>query len=235
MMENLFQNFSQYLSQVSPLAYLVSFLGGVWASFTPCIYPILPILIGVIGAATAKSRARGFQLSLAFVLGMAFTYSLLGLTAALTGNLFGQLTNHPIAYLIVGNLCLIFGLSMLGLVEILLPGSWGQAKPGTDKKGMGSVFLMGASSGLVAAPCTVPVLGVLLTFVAQSRNLLFGFSLLFVFALGLGCLLIILGTFTGLVTSLPKSGPWMVRIKQAFGILLILAAEFFLIQAGKIL
>ena len=98
---------------------------------------------------------------------------------------------------------------------------------------MGAVFVMGAGSGFVDAPCTVPVLGVLLTFVAQSRNLFFGFSLLFVFALGLGLLLIILGTFTGFVASLPKSGSWLVRVKQAFGILILIVAEYFFIQAGR--
>src|SRR3989338_6578428 len=123
-METLFQNFSQYLSEVSPLAYLVAFLGGVWASFTPCVYPIIPILVGVIGATGVKSRLSAFQLSLAFVLGTAVTYSLLGLVAALTGRIFGQFTSHPIAYLLVGNLCLVFALSMLGLFEIKLPGPW---------------------------------------------------------------------------------------------------------------
>lgn len=234
-MENFFQNMSQYLSQTSPLAYLVSFVGGVWASFTPCIYPIIPILIGVIGATSAENRTRGFLLSVAFVLGMAFTYSLLGVVAAATGRIFGQLTSHPVAYLIVGNVCLLFALSMLGLFEIRLPGQWGKAEPGEGRKGAGAVFLMGASSGFVAAPCTVPVLGALLTFVAQTRNLVFGFSLLFTFALGLGLLLIVLGTFTGMVTSLPKSGSWMVRLKQAFGILLIAVAEFFIIKAGKLM
>lgn len=232
-MENLFQNFSQYLSEVSPLAYLVSFLGGVWASFTPCIYPIIPILVGVIGAKGAESRARGFRLSVTFVFGMAVTYSLLGLAAALTGRIFGQLTTHPVAYLVVGNICLVFALSMLGVFEIQLPGKWGQAQAGKGERGMATVFLMGASSGVVAAPCTVPILGALLTYVAQQGNPLFGFSLLFVFALGLGTLLILIGTFTGLLASLPKSGTWMVRVKQAFGILLILVAEFFLLQAGK--
>lgn len=234
-MENILQNFSQYLNQTSPLAYLVSFLGGISASFTPCIYPIIPILIGVIGATSAKSRMQGFLLSLAFVFGMAVTYSLLGVIAAATGKLFGQMTNHPVAYLIVGNVCLLFALSMLGLFEIRLPGQWGQAKPGSERKGVGTAFVMGASSGFVAAPCTVPILGALLTFVAQSRNVVFGFSVLFVFALGLGLLLIILGTFTGIITSLPKSGPWMVRIKQVFGVFLIVVAEFFLIKAGKLM
>lgn len=215
------------------MAYLVSFFGGVGASFTPCIYPMIPILIGVIGVTSAGSRRRGFFLSCAFVLGMSFTYSLLGVLAAVTGKIFGQLTAHPAAYLIVGNLCLLFALSMLGLFEIRLPGNWGGAQTGGSKRGVGAVFFMGATSGFVAAPCTVPVLGVLLGFVAQKGNLLFGFSLLFTFALGLGFLLILLGTFTGLLASLPKSGAWLVRIKQAFGILLLLVAEYFLIQAGK--
>ena len=229
----LFQNFSEYLNQVSPLAYVVSFLGGVGASFTPCIYPIIPILVGVIGSTSVQSRRQGFRLSLAFVLGMAVMYSIFGLLAALTGTLFGRLTTHPVAYLLVGNICLLFALSMLGLFEIQLPGPWGQAGKKGAPQGIGKVFLMGASSGVVAAPCTVPVLGALLAFVAQKQNLLFGFSLLFVFALGLGTLLVILGTFTGLLASLPKSGPWLVRVKQAFGILLMIVAEFFLVQAGK--
>lgn len=234
-MDNLFQNFSAYLTQASPLAYLVSFLGGVGASLTPCIYPILPILIGVIGAESAEKRVRGFWLSLLFVLGMALTYSLLGMAAALTGRIFGQLTSHPAGYLIVGNLCLIFALSMLGLFEIRLPGQWGKARYAKEELKLAEVFFMGAGSGLIAAPCTVPVLGVLLTFVAQSRNVVFGSSLLFIFALGLGLLLIVLGTFTGLLASLPKSGPWLERIKQAFGIFLLLVAEFFLLQAGKLM
>ncbi len=232
-MENLFQNFSQYLTEISPLAFLVAFLGGIWASFTPCVYPIIPILVGVVGEESGGSRLRGFWLSVAFVHGMALTYSLLGLTAALTGRIFGQLTAHPVAYLIVGNIILVFALSMFGLFEIRLFGKWGQAKPG-EKKDLGVVFFMGATSGLVAAPCTVPVLGTLLAFVAQSRNLIFGFFLLFTFAMGLGFLLILLGTFTGLVTSFPKSGPWLVRIKQAFAVFLVIVAEFFFIQAGRL-
>ena len=234
-MENWFQNFSHYLHQTSPWAYWISFWGGVLASLTPCVYPILPILIGSMGTAGAQSRLRGLSLSLIFVLGMAVSYSLMGLVSALTGTLFGKFTTHPIAYLLVGNICLFFALSMLGLFEIQLPGQWGKARLETQKKGAAQIFLMGATSGLVAAPCTVPVLGVLLAFVAESRNLLFGFSLLFVFAFGLGFLLILLGTFTGFLVSLPKSGPWLLRIKQAFGLLLVLVAEFFLVRAGKMM
>ena len=234
-METFFQNFSQYLQQFSPLAYAVAFLGGIATSFTPCIYPILPILVGVIGTTDGRGRLRGFLLSSAFALGMALTYSALGIFAALTGRIFGELTVHPIGYLMVGNLCLFFALSMLGLFEIRLPGKWGHHGSRKEKKGIGTVFLMGASSGLVAAPCTVPVLGTLLTFVAQTRNAVFGFSLLFIFALGLGFFLVVVGTFEGFLVSLPKSGPWLHRVKQAFGVLLIFAAEYFLVQAGKMM
>ncbi len=232
-MESLFQNFTHYLNQTSPVAYLISFAGGIGASLTPCIYPIIPILIGVIGGKGTGSRTRGFFLSSAFALGMAVTYSLLGLAAALTGKLFGQMTAHPISSLIMGNVCLFFALSMLGLFEIKLPGDWGKTSASKENKSLGTIFLVGATSGFIAAPCTVPVLGTLLAFVAQRGNLVFGFSLLFVFALGLGFLLVLVGTFTTLLTSLPKSGKWLVRIQQAFGILLLLTAEYFFIQTGK--
>jgi len=234
-METFFQNFSQYLQEFSPLAYIVAFLGGIATSFTPCIYPVLPILVGVIGTTEGRGRLRGFLLSSAFALGMALTYSALGIFSALTGRIFGELTVHPAGYLAVGNLCLLFALSMLGLFEIRLPGKWGHHGSRTGERGAGTVFLMGASSGLVAAPCTVPVLGTLLAFVAQTRNAVFGFSLLFVFALGLGFLLVIVGTFAGFLVSLPKSGPWLHRVKQGFGVLLVLVAEYFLVRAGSMM
>lgn len=231
-MENLFQNFSEYLTTISPLAFLVAFLGGIGASLTPCVYPIIPILVGTIGSKAAVAKSRGFTLSLFFVLGMAFTYSLLGLFAALTGTLFGIQSQNPWVAFAVGNICLFFGISMLGVFEISLAGQWGKAA-GTKSRNLFDLFFMGASSGLVAAPCTVPVLGVLLAFVATQKNLVFGFSLLFVFALGLGLLLIVLGTFTGLLASLPRSGEWMVRIKKLFGWAMIGVGEYFLLEAGR--
>lgn len=232
-MNELFQNFSSHLQNLSPLTYLVSLLGGLAASLTPCIYPVLPILIGVIGTETAGSRTRGFFLSVSFVLGMALTYAMMGLVAALTGTLFGRFATNALVSFLVGNLCLFFALSMLGLFELKLPGQWGHAREYSETKGLGAVFLMGSGSGMVAAPCTVPVLGVLLAYAAQSSNLFLGFTLLFTFALGLGLPLILIGTFTGLLASLPKSGVWLVRVKQAFGVILLFVAEFFLIRAGK--
>ncbi len=164
---------------------------------------------------------------------MGLTYAALGLLAALTGTLFGRFAAHAAVSLVVGNICLFFALSMLGLFELKLPGKWGHARGNSARRELGAVFLMGATSGTVAAPCTVPVLGVLLAYVAQTSNLFLGFTLLFTFALGLGLPLVLLGTFTGVVASLPKSGEWLIRIKQVFGLLLLLVAEYFLVQAGR--
>jgi len=126
------------------------------------------------------------------------------------------------------------GLSMLDVFHIALPvpqklmNISGQ----NDKKGFLDIFLIGAISGVVIGPCTAPVLAVLLGYVAVKTNLLLGMSLLFVFAFGMGTLLIIVGTFAGVIASLPKTGVWMTKIKIIFGLILIGAAEYFLYTAG---
>ncbi len=210
---------------------LASYGGGVLTSFTPCVYPIIPILLTYVGARSAGSRIKGFLLSVIFVIGLAITYSALGVVASVTGKLFGEIQSSPWAYLVIGNIILLLGLSMLEVYEIQLP-QFLQPKGG-QRGGLLGVLLLGLASGFIAAPCTAPVLGVLLTYVGAKQNIIFGFSLLFVFSLGMGTLLIIIGTSTGVLTSLPKSGKWMVRIKKAMGWAMIILAEYFLIQAGK--
>jgi thiol:disulfide interchange protein len=134
----------------------------------------------------------------------------------------------------MGNLCLIMGLSMLDVFSISLPVPQKLMKLTGSKniKGFLDSFLMGTVSGVVTGPCTAPALAVLLGYVAVKTNLLLGMSLLFVFALGMGTLLIIVGTFAGVIASLPKSGQWMTKIKTVFGLILIGAAEYFLYTAG---
>lgn len=210
---------------------LVSYGGGVLTSFTPCLYPIIPILLAHVGARSAGSRIKGFLFSIIFVIGLAITYSALGVIASLTGKMFGEIQSSPWAYLVIGNIILLLGLSMLEVYEIQLP-QFLQPK-GRQKKGLLGTLLLGLASGFIAAPCTAPVLGVLLTYVGSKQNIMFASLLLFVFSLGMGTLLIILGTSTGLLSSLPKSGEWMVRIKKAMGWAMIILAEYFLIQAGK--
>jgi thiol:disulfide interchange protein DsbD len=234
MIENMVNNLSLYLQGSVFLAFLAAYLGGLVISFTPCTYPLIPVTVGFIGAQGSSSKLRGFFLSLFYVGGLAFTYSILGGAAALSGKLFGQMQTTPWTYFIMGNLCLIMGLSMLEVFSISLPvpQKFMKLTDNKNKRGFFASFLMGAVSGVVIGPCTAPALAVLLGYVAVKTNILLGMTLLFVFAVGMGTLLIIVGTFAGVIAALPKSGEWMTKIKFIFGLILIGAAEYFLYTAG---
>jgi thiol:disulfide interchange protein DsbD len=218
------------------LAIFLSFAGGVLASFTPCTYPMMPITIAFIGGKANGSKSRGLLLSIFYVLGMAIVYSALAVFAALTGQLFGALTASPWAYLVVGNICLFFGLVMLEAVPLAPPGFLNNLKvTGFSRHDVFTSMVLGGASALVVSTCTTPILGVLLAMVAAKHEIVLGVGMLFSFSVGLGALVIIVGTFTGLLTSLPRSGTWMLRVQRVFGLLMILAAEYFLIKTGEFL
>ncbi|MFH1645817.1 MAG: cytochrome c biogenesis protein CcdA [Candidatus Omnitrophota bacterium] len=219
--------------EISLISYLFAYIGGLVTSFTPCVYPLIPITVAFIGASSSGNRLKGFILSLAYVLGIAITYSALGAIAALTGSLFGEISTNPWTYLVIGNIFLVMALSLLGFFEIPIPGFLKSSKVISKRAGIIGAFLVGVSAGMVIGPCTAPALGAVLTYVGSKQNLFFGISLLFTFALGLGTMLIIIGTFAGIAASLPRSGNWLNRVKIVFGILLIVCAEYFIILAGK--
>ena len=232
MLETLATSIEVSLAKITFLSYLVVLFAGVLTSFTPCVYPVIPVTAAYIGANSCGSKMRGFFLSLFYVLGIAFTYSCLGAIAALSGTFFGQISASPWTNLIVGNILLFLGLYMLDVFTIPLPVFLASC-PGSGRKNVIGAFLVGATSGLVMGPCTAPVLGSVLTYVASKQNVFQGITLLFVYALGLGFLPLLVGTFAGLSASLPRSGKWMNIIKKFFGIILILCAEYFIITAGK--
>lgn len=236
MIESLVNNLSLYLKDSVFLAFIAAYLGGLVISFTPCTYPLIPVTVGIIGAQGPSSKLRGFLLSLFYVTGLALTYSILGGAAALSGRIFGQMQTTPWTYFIMANLCLIMGLSMFDVFNISLPIPQKLMKLTGNGNGKGFLnsFLIGAVSGVVMSPCTAPALAVLLGYVAVKTNLLLGMSLLFIFAFGMGTLLIIVGTFAGVIAALPKSGPWMIKIKFISGMILIGAAEYFLYIAGTL-
>lgn len=213
--------------------YLIAFGSGVLVSFTPCVYPVLPMTVGFIaGLNTKGSKLMGFFISLIYVLGMAVTYSGFAVFAALSGKIFGQIQNQPVIFIIVANIILYFSLVMLDVVPF--PGFGGKqakVKPGS----LFGVFLFGMTSGLVVGPCTAPVLGTLLAYIATKQNILYGVTLVFVFAYGAGASIILVGTFSGILASLPKSGRWLVYIKRFCALALIIIAEYFLIHAGTLL
>ncbi len=230
----MFNNIEQLIATNPFLAFVAVFVGGVLVSFTPCVYPVIPLTLGYIGARSVGSRWKGFTLSLVYVLGMAVTYAILGAVASLSGKLFGNVGSSPISHFLIANVCLLLGLSMLGVFQ--LPQlSFAGPDPAKKLSGYFDVFVVGLISGLIVGPCTAPVLASILVYVGSQQNVVYGFSLLFVFGYGVGFLLILLGTFTGLLASLPKSGEWLEKVKKFFGWVLIFAAEYFLIKMGGLL
>lgn len=215
------------LERGSLMALIWVFIGGVLLSFTPCVYPIIPITIAFIGARSGGSKLKGLSLSLVFVLGLALVYSILGVIAAATGGVFGLSTQNPWVIGFVTVIFLVMGVGMMGAFDISLPSSL-QTKLSSGKRTgyLGALFV-GATTGLVAAPCVGPVLIALLSWVSSTGRIIHGFIYLFVFACGLGVLFVVIGTFAGVVTALPKAGKWMERIKHGFGMILIAAAFYF--------
>ncbi len=209
------------------LDYLVVFVSGVAVSFTPCVYPVMPLTASFIAAAnTSGTRGRGFFISLVYVLGMALVYAALAMFAALTGKIFGQIQNSPAFYLIIGALLIVFAFVMFDKIELPAIGRHMHHKVKPDS--WWAVLLFGMTSGLVLGPCTAPVLGSLLVYVASKHNIWHGASLMFAFAYGMGFSLILVGTFSGLLSRLPKSGAWLVRVKQVSGLILLGAGVYFI-------
>jgi cytochrome c-type biogenesis protein len=221
-----------------PLAAVAAlFVAGLATSLTPCVYPMIPITAGILGGAGAarRSRARSLTLTLAYVLGLALVYSLLGLVAGLSGTLFGSVSSSPWSLLIMGNLLLVSGLALFDVFTIAVPGKLAAWIGGIRGNSVGGVFALGATSGLVAAPCGAPAFAAVLTFVSTTGSAWLGFLYLFVFSLGLTALLVAVGLFSGGLAALPRSGKWTLVVKRAGGVLLLGMAEYYFVRAGTVL
>jgi cytochrome c-type biogenesis protein len=221
----------------TPLAALpVLFAAGVGTSFTPCIYPMIPITAGVLGGAGAvgRSRRRTVLVTLVYVLGLATVYATLGLVAGLTGTLFGTISANRWAYLAFGNLLLLAALAMFDVIPLQAPTrvvAWA-ARLGADS--LGGAFLMGATSGLVAAPCGAPAFAAVLVWVAQTQSAVWGFISLFVFSLGMTAGLVAVGLLSGTVAALPRSGMWLAWVKRIAAVLILGMAEYYFVKAGQV-
>ncbi|MBC7456968.1 MAG: sulfite exporter TauE/SafE family protein [Bdellovibrionaceae bacterium] len=227
--KSFFKNFEQSLQTNLPLAFLLVFLAGILTSFTPCIFPMLPITLSVLGHhAETRTRLQNFTRSLVYVLGIAVTYSSLGVIAALTGNLFGSaLTNK---YVLLTLCFLFFGMafSMWGAFELQAPAFIRNRFSSSRSENNFEAFILGLVAGIVASPCVGPVLVSILTFVSTTKNAFLGFSLLFVFASGLGLIFLVIGFFGEALRFLPRSGPWMNLVKFILGACMWVAALYYL-------
>lgn len=223
-------NFQDLAKKGLPLTFLFMFLFGILTSFTPCHFPMIPITIAVLGKdAHVRTRWQNIAVSHVYVLGIATTYSALGVLAASTGALFGSYINHPAVTLLVAGVFIAMSLSLFGFYELQAPQFIRDGWMGKfHRDGYLGAFFSGIIAGAIASPCVGPILVGVLTFVAQSQNLWLGFWLLFVYALGMGQLYLLLGIFSGLAKKLPKSGPWMDSVSRAFGLILLGAAAYYL-------
>lgn len=227
---------SQLLAD-SPLVGLgTMFLAGLVTSLTPCVYPMIPVVAGVLGGAgsAGRTRAQTVGYTLVYALGLALVYASLGLVAGLTGSLFGAISSSPWAYFVMGNLLLVFGLAMLDVFPVNVPGSLMQWAGRFGAGSYGGAFAMGATSGLVAAPCGAPAFAAALTFVTTTGSAFLGFWYLFVFSLGMTALLVVVGLGAGLGASLPGGGRWTLWVKRAAGVLLLAMAEYYFVQMGMV-
>jgi len=215
-----------------PLTLIAFFIGGLLLSFTPCVFPMYPILTGIIvGAGKQLTTKKAFTLSFFYVQGMAVTYTLLGIVVALAGAQFQAMFQHPIVLIALSVLFLFLALSMFGVFNLALPASWQNKLNNLSNKQKGGslagVVMMGVISGLVASPCTTAPLTGALLYISQTGDVVLGASALYALSLGMGLPLLILGSSGGKL--LPKAGAWMNIIKNIFG-LLLLAVPIFLLE-----
>jgi thiol:disulfide interchange protein DsbD len=219
-------NFEEAIGKGWLWAYMLAFGFGFVTSLTPCVYPMIPIVVGVFGARDKGISRRGaFVLASMYVLGMATLFSVLGVIFAFIGRGTGTLLAEPAVVIPMVVIYLALAASMFGAFDLQLPQSMQNKLNTVGGKGYGGAFAMGMVGGLTAAPCTGPFIAGMIGFVAQSKNIAAGGTLMFTYAVGMGVLFWVLAVFT---VSLPKSGRWMEGVKSFGGIALIGVALYFL-------
>ena len=235
-----FSHISTQLSS-SPLTALpILFIAGVLTSLAPCIYPMIPITAAIVGGSAVgeapRPRLRTVVLTLTYVLGLALAYASVGLFAGLTGTLFGSVSTNPWLYFTMANLLVLAALALLDVIPVRVP-TWLLTRASRAGRGgsLYGVFVMGAASGLVAAPCSAPVMAAVLTWVTATKSGALGFIYLFVFSLGMCTILVVVGLFSGTLARLPRAGGWMVWIKRLFALIMLGVAEYYLVQMGQLL
>ncbi|HEX2978155.1 MAG TPA: cytochrome c biogenesis protein CcdA [Candidatus Babeliales bacterium] len=225
------ENISQLIENTNslPIRLALVFLLGLLLSLTPCIYPMIPITVGILHAQKSASLLGNFARAGAYTLGLATTFALLGLGASYTGPIYGKLLTHPIFILFIVSFLAYLALSMFGLYEMYVPRFMQQSGSHRSRSGsLLSAFLFGTASGTFASPCVSPGLILLLSIVATMGSMFMGFLFLFIFGVGLSTPLLIIGTFSSSLSLLPQAGMWMLEVKKLFGLLLFGVCFYYL-------
>lgn len=217
------------------ISFIGAFGGGILASFTPCIYPVLPIVVSFLGHQSARSYGRKEVLKpvLSYFAGLSLTYGLLGAIAVFSGKMFGFWAGNRWLYLFVGNVCLAAGFVMLEWIR--LPGFLnGSISIARNREGLSGAFIMGATSSLVIGPCTTPIFGTVISIALTSDTPLQSLLFIMGFSFGMGFPILVLGIFTGFVAFLPRSGPWLVTVQKICGFAMVILAQYFFVRAGML-
>lgn len=210
------------------LSLIIVFFGGLALNLTPCVYPLIPITIGYFGGQSEGRTGKLFGLGVLYVLGMALTYSTIGVITALSGAVFGSLMQNIFVVIAISLVLVVLALSMFGVYEFKLPDAL-VAKAGGAKGGYLGAFFMGLTLGIVAAPCIGPFVLGLVTYVGAKGDPYLGFFMFFFLALGMGLPYLVLALFSGKIKSLPRAGLWMEAVKHIFGFVLLGMALYFLL------
>jgi thiol:disulfide interchange protein DsbD len=217
--------FTRALSKGPLYAALAALVGGLAVSLTPCVYPMVAVTVSIFGAKQARSRAEGSLLSLAFVLGICGMFVPMGVVVGMTGSIFGAVLQSRWVVLGIAGLFVLMAASMFGAFELTLPSSLNNKLAEMGGIGYKGAFLLGLVCGLIAAPCTGPVLTGILAWIASTQSAGLGALAMFAFSIGLGAPFFLVGAFA---VQLPKSGRWMVHVKSGLGIVLLIVALYFL-------
>lgn len=218
--------FSRIAASGLAVSLLLVFLGGLGLNLTPCVYPIIPITISYFGAQSEGRTWRLFALGLLYVIGMAVTYSIIGVVSAMSGAFFGGLLQQPAVIAAIAAVFVFLAFGMFGVYDFRLPDSW-VARASGSRTGIIGALLMGLTMGIIAAPCIGPLVLGLVAYVAAVGDPVYGFLLFFFLALGLGSPYLLLALFAGKIKNLPRSGEWMEGVKHIFGLILLAMAVYF--------
>ncbi len=240
----MFDTLGQFVSE-SMVPYFVLFFSGVAASFTPCVYPVLPLTVGYVGSVAGESKLKAFLTSLALVLGMALVYAVLGVILAAVGVPFGSLMSKGWFLYAVATFFVLMSLFLMDVFPFPVPRfiSNLSGKAASRRRSIAGALLVGGVSGLVVGPCTGPIIGMVFVYIVASlreaqgaayvAQVVNGGIKLSLFGLGQGTLVLLCGTFSGLLSHLPKSGKWMIAVKKGFALLMLAAASLLFVLVGQ--
>jgi len=228
MAENFFITLEEVFRSSPFLGLGASFLAGIFFSFSPCVYPLIPITLAVVGAVSASTRLKGLLVSLVFVLGVSVIYTFLGVASSIFGVLVGAFYINPITYFVLAGVFFFLSAVEFGVFKLHIPLAINYSPD--SKKGLLPVFILGMVSGFAMIPCNFPVLGGILALIALKKSVFYGAAALFIFSLGYGVILLVLGTFASLVKKLPRQGRWAVFIKKGFGVGFAAIGVYFLVK-----